>query len=305
MSDQLHFIDHDNRIFEWWGLSVPGAPTVQPWSKSWVKGARFLDVFLVGAGAGGGGGTQKAVDGSASGPGGGASGGMVRARFILDTLPDTIYVFLPQGAAGGVSGGNGGNAEIASIILPHADLAALTAKDLLLASSATASTGGLNASTGGTGGTVTTGPTCLGSTLATALIGSPALAGVNGTTVASANVTTFLGVTGGAPGGGTVTVTTRGGGAINITSSTIPIVAGGQAVLPGVGLPGLWWRENPWQGWVSTGGSGGGSTNVAATVGGKGGDGAPGSGGGGGGVGTAAGGEGGRGGDSYLLLIAS
>lgn len=308
MGDMLHYLYNGSRVFEWWGLgsATNTTPVVnsgwQPWSKSWVPGAQFIDILIIGAGGGGAAGATKAVGVGGIGGGGGGSGSISRGRFLLATLPDTIYVWLPQGSAGGVpSSGNGTNGGPAFIAIKPC-IGATAATDLIMLTSG--ATGGVAGSAGSGGGAATIPSASLWAYASNALglAGSNAGAG-GGVNSGGSNAIAFSGVTGGGGGAGSTASDLAGGGVV-VTSSFVPNVAGGAAG-PNDGGNGLWDRDNPFLPWSSTGGGGGGSTNTAGLTGGRGGDGAIGSGGGGGGAGVVAGGAGGRGGDAYMLLIAS
>lgn len=294
MGDMLNFVYDDSHIFEWWGLSQPNTGIVgensdwHPWSKSWVPGAQFVDILILGSGAGGNAGATKAVGVGGAGGTGGGGGGTSRGRFLLASLPDTIYICLPRGSD---SGNNSGAVFIA--LKPTNGVAI----DLLMYTSvATAS---------GTGATAATIGSAAWWSLAVNAISAAGAngGGAGGVNSGGSNATVFTGTTGGGGGAGSTASDNAGGGVV-VASSLVPNVTGGAAG-PNNGGAGLWLRESPFLPWSSTGGGGGGSTNTAGQTGGKGGDGAFGGGGGGGGAGVVAGGAGGRGGDAYMLLIAS
>src|ERR1043165_1444314 len=99
MSDMLNYLDNKNRIFEWWGTAAPTTSTPlvtggwQSWSKSWVRGATFIDILIIGSGGAGGGGATHTTGVSSAGAGGGGGGAIAKARFLLDMLPDTLYIY--------------------------------------------------------------------------------------------------------------------------------------------------------------------------------------------------------------------
>lgn len=311
MGDMLNFQNKNSNIFEWWGTAAPNVAASalndewQPWCRWWAPGARFLDIWLIGAGGGGGSGFTKSVNAAGAGGGGGGSGGLTKVRFTLDQLPDVIYFLLPQGAPGGqtsaAAGANGGVAYVA--IKPTTG----TTLDVVLA---TSTSGGGVGGTNTTGGAAGAGASVIAQTsMGWSYLGSwtshaGQIGGTGGgTTAAGLPATTFGVITGGAGGAGSTGGTAAGGDVTMATTTFFPSVLGGAAG-PNDGASGIWWRDNPKYPFMATGGAGGGSTNTVGQVGGKGGDGAIGCGGGGGGAGPTFG-KGGNGGDAYLLLIAS
>ena len=306
MSDQLHYTDHGLLTWEWWGLSPAGnATTMTPWKKSWARGYRFIDVFLVGAGAGGGAGRNKGSEGQAGGGGGGGySGGIVTARFFVDHLPDVVYFGLPNGGAGGVAAGGATGGYATMCLRPT--IVGFAPEFILITSGGSIVGGAVGASGGGAGGTASLAAltTASWSNIAlswTARVGATGGAGGNNAAGNSPPIT--LAFTGGAGGAGGTLAGFTGGSVVVDPFISVPGGAGG--VAPEPGADGLWLRDSPHHSWFSTGGSGGGSNNTAGVVGGRGGNGAPGAGGGGGGTGVAGGGVGGDGGPAYLYLVAS
>jgi hypothetical protein len=75
---------------------------------TWVKprGAKYVNVFCMGSGAGGGGGFQV-NSATRTGGAGGGSGGVVRAQFQASILPDILYIYTGAGGAGGTGGAAG------------------------------------------------------------------------------------------------------------------------------------------------------------------------------------------------------
>lgn len=317
MSDMQHFANDEQQVWEWLGLSDRTGTTNamwEPWQKSWVRNYNFLDIFMVGAGAGGGAGAAAAAGNPKGGGGGGSSGGLVTARFALSVLPDVVYFLLPQGALGGTGTAGAGNPG-ANAIQAHmsARNASITSADLILVTSNSQSGGGSGGTTGaagpgGSGGSTPTATTQAWDEMAYAWLPRATRDGASGGGVAGsgavgADALTPLGViSGGAGGAGSRTADFAGGNILAF--GQVPQVPGGLAG-GGDGGGGLWYRDSPFHPWFASGGAGGGSTNTAATAGGRGGSGAPGCGGGGGGAGTSVGGNGGDGGHSYLLLVVS
>lgn len=307
----------EDRTFEWYtGISTFGAwaADVDPWvswSKSQVPGCNFIDIILVGAGGGGGGGFTKTVGGNGGGGGGGGSAGIVRARFPLYLLPDTVYFYLPQGGRGGAANTNGLLGGRAAMMLRPALANPTVAETFLVSSagSAAAASAGSNTSAGGggLGATLGSAANCILSTLAISVVwiaGTNAANGGTHTGAVGVDITPAGVVCPGAGGAGSGAAAFAGGNVLaNGFFTQVSGGAGGAS--PAVGGSGLSHVNNTFYPLSSLGGAGGGSTNTAATDGARGGNAGFGSGGGGGGAGVGAGGRGGNGGDAYLLLVAS
>jgi hypothetical protein len=261
----------------------------QQWRKP--KGCTFIDIFLAGGGGAGGAGASETAGASRGGGGGGAAAATVRARFAASMIPDVLWI---QIGRGGKTAGQVGARSLIS-------MTNAVTTGLLISGAADAAAGTPGSATGGGGGgvpsaaAVTTVPyTCL------ALSFTPQ-AGVGGTAGGSNAVgvsvtpnTMFL--SGGAGGGGSNGVD-RAGGNIN-AAGIIPAVPGGAAG-GGDGNAGF---RNPKMGFMSTGGSGGGSLYTGA--GGAGGAGALACGGGGAGAGLSSS-PGGPGGDGFCVIWTS
>lgn len=306
MSDMMHFANDEQQIWEWWGLHDVSNNKLEPWCKSWVRNYSFVDIFLIGAGASGGRGATKVVDANGGGGGTGASGGMVTARFALASFPDTVYFCIPQGGIG-VSAGNGGAGQQAFMSIK---ISSAAADLILITSSSQSGNGGAGTASAGAVGSaagLAVAANAVWSSIAMAWQPRNSVAGGNaGAAGGAGGSITPAGIfSGGAGGAGSSSAANgaRAGGDIT-TIGQVPTVVGGAAG-PNDGSDGLWYKDNPFMPWLTTGGAGGGSTNTAGQTGGRGGNGGPGSGGGGGGAGVIAGGRGGDGGPAYMLLMVS
>lgn len=280
--------------------------TWQTWNKP--KNSKFVYFYMLGGGGGG-----------AGGGGGGASSSITRAYIPSFLIPDTLYVQVGVGGAGGIGtavdrvAGSSGTLSYVST-QPN-----ILTSNLILASGNAAATGGLTGSTGGgTAGTAFT--------IANGLISSFSIfqsnGGQNGAAgggVASVggSISIIFPVSGGAGGGGQRSVNNGGAGGTINAGVFSPSISGGTAgtalLSPTSGRNGyggqlpssnLSIKQPPY----FTGGSGGGGVgNLSNDIGGKGGDGMFGSGGGGGGNTDLAGGRvpgtGGKGGDGLVIIM--
>lgn len=277
-----------------------GITSWQTWSKP--RNCKFVSIFAISGGGGGGGGRASSTIINAAGGGGGGASGTSLGIFPANSLPDTLYIQVGIGGAGGASqlAGNTGNVTYVSA-QPNT-----TTINIIIAGSATAVAAGISGSAGGTGGAA---PTAFVKT-STGLLGASGIitstagwAGVNGGTASSGTTILVSGVTtGGAGGGGNnaASVDAVGG---NISSiGVVPTIFGGSSGLTGN------------NGYVSvnpsfsssinipmffTGGAGGGSKYNG--IGGNGGNGGYGCGGAGGGSGLT-GGTGGNGGNGLVII---
>ena len=147
--------------------STAATSTAQIWRKP--KGLRFSSWFLIGAGSGGGNGLTGAANTSRGGGGGGGSGGMVRAIFVNEMLPDELYVFVP---GGGAANGVGGRTLVSAIST------SIASNNLFLASGAADAQAGANGAatlnaSGGAGSTAAAITTARMASLAIAFMGPP------------------------------------------------------------------------------------------------------------------------------------
>lgn len=258
--------------------------------QTWVKprGAKIVNFFVIGAGAGGGGGLQAAA-GNKSGGSGGGNGGYTRLTVQASILPDILYVLPGTGGTGGTGGTSPtqGNSATKSYVSLIPDITSVS--NIILTSGAVAAVGGLAGST-------VANSSSAGETVAVS------------TNMVFVNLGNFLSTAGqaGSAGG----LTTGNGAAVNAFSI---VSGGGGGTSTGGGV-----NAGPFPGITSTpintsgadgqifykpifgilGGRGGGG----GTTGGNGGNGGPGCGGGGGGAGTTSSGNGGKGGDGFVII---
>lgn len=276
-----------------------GSNAWQTWQKP--RGAKFIQIFCLGGGAGAGAGGVSA-NGSVCGGGGGNSGGLVKATFPAILLPDILYIQVGAGGAGNNTG-NGNSGGISYI--STAPTGSITiSQTLVVASSTTLGTAGSGGSSATVGAqaapTVTT--TAVAPFLSLGIF--TAVAGVQsvGATVAqSGSSVTALGsniISGGASGGGKTTNTIQfAGGSVISASVILTSNVNGGAAGTNAGRDGYGVLSNILCG---TGGAGGGGQ--IAGVGGAGGNGWYGCGGGGGGAGSTTRGKGGNGGDGLVII---
>jgi hypothetical protein len=298
MIDYNNLPNIDNNISIFYAI---GSATWQTWVKP--KGCKFVYVFVIGGGGGGGGGSSGTGVGRTGGGGGGSSG-INKGIFMANTLPDTLYVNVGYGGAGGVPNGNGSVGSFSFVsVLPNS-----TSINVLLRSNSTSTPLGGNTSgtVGITGGAVDATQQILAYNGVTLFslgnngTSGGSSAGGNGTAV---GINNFL--FGGAGGGGSSAANANGtGGNVNF-SGVLPNLSGGAAGGTNNGTTGYYGLEPNKtnimrNAFIFSGGAGGGANGVG--VGGNGGDGAYGCGGGGGGAGTT-GGSGGRGGDGLVIII--
>jgi hypothetical protein len=258
----------------------------QTWQKP--RKCNYVWIMCIG-GAGGGGGGQNSF-GTVGGSGGG-SGAVSRALYNAQQLPDTLYVQVGLGGAGGapLTAGSSGTRSWVSL------LPAVVSQNLVQGSGAAVAAGGGS----GTGASAA-GETAINQTIVTfsTLSNFIGTAGQASTAFSTTWDTTPLSsqITSAGAGGGTPSTTG------NILSSSIsPYLPGGAGATAsgsngGNGVDGFL----SWKPFYSLGGSGGGSATSGS--GGNGGNGGIGSGGGGGGTGNTAG-RGGKGGDGLVVII--
>jgi len=302
-----------------WVYANAQSNNFKPWQKP--AGVSIVHFLVIGGGGGGGSGYCTGSQANTAGGSGGSAGGIVNVTIPSILLPDTLYVRVGLGGAGGaattVEGANAGQSgDISYVCLyPSANTGSV-----LIQSSTNNAPGGIAGSktVGSQGPSLTTVSTANelrwigingGFVTQTAAGIASTLAAGNGGSI------TFNGLlTGGCGGGGTRGLPSGpaggAGGAIDFTTTLS--VAGGISVQVRGGLasfttaasridgdPGIF----SYQPFISTGGGGGAGANFDATaVGGNGGAGAIGCGGGGGGGGRALSGAGGKGGDGLIII---
>jgi hypothetical protein len=269
----------------------------QTWNKP--RGKAMCMMVVIGSGSGGGGGMTGATGTVRGGGGGGASGAIARCVIPIFALPDTMYVQVGVGGAGGAAINAGGAGQRSYISLaPNT-----TAANIIMQSGNAAATGGAAGSVAGSAAagvaeTISTVALCLQAnmgifTFIAGKIGSigGVVAGGNGS---SNTILTTHFLNGGAGGGTTPAANTDFIGGAQTGAGIFPTCS--QAAGAGIDGRGSYLFEKPF---LSYGGCGG-NTHGAGQAG-AGANGAIGSGGGGGGGGIT-GGRGGRGGDGLVLI---
>ena len=276
----------------------------QTWQKP--RKCNYVYIMCIGGGGGGAGGSIGTNSNSATG---GGSGGVTRALYNAQQLPDRLYVQVGLGGAGGAGAvlqGNAGSSGTAGTRSIVALLPLAAAANSIITSGNTAATGG-----SATGGTISgeTASTTAGAFFYT-LSNFISTAGIGSTTAGSfvPNNVTPLTSQLTSPGGGGAGINNVSpsaiAGATILSSSISPLIPGGTGTISagsngGNGADGY----TSWKPFFSTGGAGGG--NAASGSGGNGGSGGIGS--GGGSAGNSAtvgpGGGGGKGGDGLVVII--
>jgi hypothetical protein len=310
MIDTFHILDSNlyNQTFYYNGVT-----NWQVWQKP--PNCSFVNIFLLGGGAGGEGGQTGpggVVPGivKAGGRGGGSSS-VTYATFPAFAIPDTLYIQVGKGGLGGApASGSGIDGEAGTLsyvaVLPDSNY---TPQNILIPS------GNAPANTLGIAGTAIT----LAQVILSQVSFYKSYAGQDGGSAGGSGTPggsitpTGIPVTGGAGGGGTnATAVVSASGNINGFLFS-PTISGGisSSLLGGrAGGSGYSTRENfnnlnyklPL---FFTGGAGGGSGDESSGA--RGGDGAFGCGGGGGGAGFTGtlGGYGGNGGNGLVIITAS
>ena len=259
------------------------------------RGVNMVSFLSVSGGGGGGGGMTSATVGNQGGGGAGGSGGftlLVLPRFLL---PDTVYVQVGKGGAGGTASNNGIPGSFTQITLyPGATIAAQT---LVYSQGANQGSAAIGGGAGGLGASVTSTSNLMYSTVGVYTSSGGQTGGAGG--AASANGTSITwgalgsGLCAGAGGGGGNAGGT-GGNVIgdSVFNNVVPTISGGAPGQPG--NSGASFQSKM----IFTGGAGGGGTNGVAGNGGFGGFGC----GGGGGGGGITGGSGGDGGNGFAII---
>ena len=255
----------------------------QTWTKP--RNAKFIEIFCLGGGAGG-----AAAPLGGTGRNGGTSGGgagIVRGIIPAFLLPDTLYILVGKGGAGGASNAAAGNSGGISYI----GVQPSTSEQTLICKSST--TVPSNSTTGPAISVISL--SAFGNLgLFTAIAGIGAIGGGGGAGGSQTALATSL-VTGGAAGGAKSSVAFFSGGNINAASVILTTQVNG----------GVTDGENGADGYgtlipfCGTGGAGGGGSLGA---GGNGGNGFYGCGGGGSGAGSSMKKGGGNGGDGLVII---
>jgi hypothetical protein len=271
----------------------------QTWQKP--RGCKMVHLFILGSGGGGAGGQSAALGNNRFGGGGGAGGGVMQMLVPATYLPDTLYLLVARGGAGG-NLGNGATGGVSYInVVP-----VTTQGNFFIANYGG---GGVGSGAGG----LTGGANYIQGTLyrflgiieiGNTLTPTQGVGGANGGT-ASIGLSVTMGApwSGGAGGGGCDTSNNSFAGGNIISSGFTSNIIGGQN--PGDSGQNGFYSLNL-QGFNSskyplffTGGAGGAGNGTG--TGGAGGNGGFGSGGGGGGAGIT-GGRGGNGGDALAII---
>jgi hypothetical protein len=286
---------------QYYGANSQTFTTGGSW-QTWVKprGAKYVNIFCMGAGSGGGAGF---ISGSTPrcGGGGGAGGGLVRATFQASLLPDILYVQCGAGGSGGlttsdgVQAGSGGSGNRSFVTLIPS---VASAANIIV-------TSGAVAAVGGPGGFNVNGTQAAGETIATTanaiflnLGNFTAIAGQNGPASSTANAAGATISQINSPGGSGASRAGFAGGPIT-GSGPVPTLTN---ALNQPGPNGIILYKPIL---AFTGGAGGAFSSIT-NIGFNGGNASYGSGGGGGGAGTTAGaGNGGRGGDGLIIITTS
>jgi hypothetical protein len=292
----------------------------QTWNKP--AGVSMVHFVVIGGGGGGGSGyySSSITTLAKSGGSGGAPGGLVCGSIPAILLPNTLYLQVGAGGAGGTavnspnpSVGNSGSSGGISYVCLYPEI---NSGSILLQSSQTVAGGGVGGQLASTTG-LSTNPTIANSNDLKwiALTGNTVSQTAGGAGVSNNNAPASIAyaglLTGGAGGAGHSINGNNGGVGGNITFSSLSAwktltVASGIAgtaagVVPGNGNVG-YSILNPL---IFCGGSGGGGAAAANRVGGEGGGGGIGCGGGGGGFGTLISGAGGSGGEGIIIITCS
>lgn len=283
--------------------------------QNWQKPRNCQFVYMTAIGGGGGGGSCSDVLGTSAGGGGGGSSSITTILIPSILLPDTLYIQVGLGGAGGSSNNVGSSGGLSTIsILPNT-----TSTNVIIRSGTVAAAGGVNGTTtlgsgtGGAGGTVFTTASGLLSSLGS-FSSTAGDSGGNGGYGANGSTKTAMAVMplcGGGGGAGKVTGTDFAGGSI-LAGGVLGRVAGGNAGVAASNgndgvltiRPNLLAYSSTEFPFATTGGSGAGA-NQNGTGGGNGGNGSIGS--GGGGAGALVGGTGrvgGNGGNGIVFITA-
>lgn len=307
MTDTFHLIDNSqaNQTFFCTGT---GATSWQVWNKP--PNCEFVNILLIGGGAGG----QAGASGNASTRSGGSGGGSAAITYVTYpafALPDTIYIQVGQGGVGGTgSSGQGGQGTLSYVAAyPNSGY---TRQDIIIPSGSA----NAGASTSVTAGAALTGVEIVLSQFAliSSTVGQTGGAGGTSATKAPDLVPTGTTLTAGVGGAGCNSVGIPGTSGGIVASLFWPTITGGTSAVGSGATPGNhgystrknFNNANYELPMFFTGGAGGGSsdTNQGAI----GGNGAFGCGGGGGGAGSNIGftsGNGGRGGDGLVIITVS
>ena len=273
----------------------------QTWQKP--RKCNYVWIMCIG-GAGGGAGGQTTTGNTAAATGGG-SGGVSRALYNVQQLPDRLYVQVGLGGAGGTPSVNGSAGTRSFVSLQPANN---LVQNLVQCSANSVAAGGSTVGSSAAGEVAVAQSTAtflsLSNFTGTAGVGNGAQGNAQPT-----NITPFssqIVTQGGQGGGANAGFALIGSGSSILSSSISPLIQGGAiATAPGssggIGADGI----TSYKPFFSTGGAGGGA--AVSGSGGNGGNGGIGSGGGAGASGNSTlgytGGRGGKGGDGLVVII--
>ena len=273
------------------GFTTPGTFT---WNKP--GNISTVHIFCQGAGGGGAGGQTGIAGTNRSGGGGGGGGSTTRVMVPAVALPNTLWITVGSGGAGGAASLGNGSAGGNSFV--GIDPSGSSAGYLL------AFANGGNGAVGSTGATAASSATLANCTLASLGIFS-ANAGVAGSSGAippgfsgNFSILASAAIVGGTGGGGVSNANVASnGGSYNCNNTDVPFPRAGitTSIRGGAGIVCYPGRTT----FLLIGGTGGAGN--ASGTGGTGGNGANGTGGGGGGAGLT-GGDGGNGGNGYIVI---
>ena len=283
----------------------PGPTIYQTWQKP--RKCSFIYIISIDAGGGGGGGVSTILNtaGNVIAFGGG-SGAVTRALINSNLVPDTLYIRVGKGGAGGASVStadgnyNNGTTGEASGVFISSQLSSLnaTAQAVSFLGGAAANNGGVpGALAPGTPASTLTNNYLIGLTNFISLVGKTSSNSFPSDPPLTSNI-----LTSGGYGGNYFGNPSLANGTGIFSTSISPFIAGGigGTTVGGNGADGY----TSWKPFFSTGGAGGGNATTAGGIAGSGGKGGIGSGGGGGGAANAGtSGRGGDGGDGIVMII--
>ena len=109
MIDYFNLPNSDNNIQTFYGV---GSGVWQVWQKP--NGCRFVEMFVMGGGAGGGVG-QDASTGTRVGGSGGGSAATSKGIFQASVIPDTLYILVGMGGTGQTLTVSGSSGELSYV----------------------------------------------------------------------------------------------------------------------------------------------------------------------------------------------
>jgi hypothetical protein len=281
----------DIKIF----YAASGSNSWQTWQKP--RKCNYVWIMCIGGG-GGGAGNPGSNNTHATG---GGSGAVTRTLYNTQQLPDTLYVQVGLGGAGGAASTNGSAGTRSFVSLQPITTAA---QNFIAASGATAAAGGIvNIISNAAGEIASTQTTATFYTLSNFISTAGTTAVQSLGILFGPDITPLTSqITCPGAGGSSYNASTVYSGSSILATSISPLIQGGASAISsgsnaGNGANGI----TSWKPFYSTGGAGAGSSLSGS--GGNGGNGGIGSGGGAGGAGFLGGGRGGNGGDGLVVII--